>query len=158
MSNSSRLTPAGVERLRQALNREYARLDDARLVVREQLEANEQESLGLVEAQEHLIAIEARIAELEEVLARAVVLTDSAEDHVTLGCMVVLRDVTTGHELHVQLVSPAEVNLPGGSITRVSSDSPVGATLLGRKVGEAFSVTTGRREVTYVVRQISAES
>ena len=157
MSKASRLTPAGIERLRQALNREYDRLDDARLVVREQLEANEQESLGLVEAQQHLIAVEARIAELEETLAQAEVIPNESGDRVVLGCSVVLRDVRSGHELHVQLVSPAEVNLPGVGVTRVSSDSPVGAGLLGREVGEAFTVTSGRREVTYVVLNVTFE-
>ncbi|AFZ67403.1 GreA/GreB family elongation factor [Deinococcus peraridilitoris] len=157
MSRPSTLTPAGAARLRQALNREYDRIENARRLVREQREANEQESLGLVEAQQHLIAVEMRIAELEEILAQAVIFTDQQDDRVTLGCTVVLRDVDTGHEIHVQLVSPAEVNLPGGAVTRLSSLSPVGAALLDRRAGEAFTVTTGRREVTYMVQQVTFE-
>lgn len=71
------LTPEGLTRLQAALQREQARRDEARRVVQEQMEANENESLDLAAAQEALSGAEARIGELEDQLARAVLLAPS---------------------------------------------------------------------------------
>lgn len=48
------LTAAGFERLREKIARAEVSLQDARDRVRQQMEAKEAESLGLVEAQQHL--------------------------------------------------------------------------------------------------------
>ncbi|WP_027481708.1 GreA/GreB family elongation factor [Deinococcus pimensis] len=156
MNDTTRLTREGYERLQRALNQERQRLDDARLTVQEQLEANEQESLGLDEAQREVMVIEDRITNLEDILARAVIIEDEGPaDHVRLGAIVTLREQAAGREMRVQLVSPAEATAAIDGLPRISSESPVGAALPMRKVGESFTVELGRRTVTYEVLSIS---
>ncbi|PYE54460.1 GreA/GreB family elongation factor [Deinococcus yavapaiensis] len=156
MQHEIKLTPQGYARLERALQQQRDRLEDARRVVRDQLEANDAENLGLSEAQDHLLAVEARLQEIEDTLARAVVLESETLDvsTATIGAVVALRDVASGRELRVQLVSPAEVTGTIDGVARISTDSPVGSRLLGRQVGEAFEVPLGRRSVTYVVHAL----
>jgi len=90
----------------------------------------------------------ARIAELDYVLARAVILEpDAADGVVRLGTRVTLR-ADDGEEEAWLLVSPQEANRSRGSI---STDSPVGKAVLGCREGEAATVTTPRGSITYQV-------
>lgn len=153
MPNPVKLTRDGYARLERTLERERTRLDEARDVVREQLEANEAENLGLNEAQRQLMAVEARVEELEDALSRAEVIEADAQgaDTVTLGSVVVLRNEAGGRETRAQLVAPAEASVTAGGMARISTDSPVGSRLLGRRVGERLSVPVGKGGVTYLV-------
>ncbi|MGI8710530.1 MAG: GreA/GreB family elongation factor [Acidimicrobiales bacterium] len=152
------MTADGLGRLQQTLRREQVRLDEARDYVRDQMEANEAESLGLVEAQQGLAALEERVGELEHLLASAEVIETEAGAHeaVRLGDQVVLTDLGSGRTVRVQLVSPAEAAGPLGGVVQISPDSPVGSRLEGRRVGDTFEVSLGRREVRYRVAQIGA--
>ena len=149
------LTPEGLTRLQAALQREQARRDEARRVVQEQMEANENESLDLAAAQEALSGAEARIGELEDQLARAVLLAPSGgtPGQAALGSRVRLLHVDLGREIPLQLVSAAEVAAGPGEhgAALVSSESPVGRALLGRRAGDEFVVDLGRVEARYRV-------
>lgn len=152
------LTREGHARLQQTLEHEYGRLEEARRVVQEQMHANENESLGLAEAQRELLATQERIAEIEETLARAVLIEAPADGggQARLGSVVVLLDEATGRELTLQLVSPPEASATAGQMPRVSTESPVGRALLGRAEGESFRVDLGKRQPTYRVVRITA--
>ncbi|MBB5234410.1 GreA/GreB family elongation factor [Deinococcus budaensis] len=156
MTQKIELTSGGLSRLQQTLTQEYARLEEARRVVQEQMEANEQESLGLAEAQRLLLATEDRIAELEDSLARAVVIERAAlEQGASLGAVVTLLDTGTGRELRLQLVNPLEASATAGALPRVSTQSPVGRAVLGRRPGDTFTVDLGRRQASYQVLGVS---
>lgn len=151
------LTREGFGRLEQTLAQEYARLEEARRVVQEQMQANENENLGLADAQRELLAIETRISDLEDTLARAVVIAQAqvGEGRAVLGSVVTLLDVQTGRELCLQLVNPLEASASPGQRPRVSTESPVGRALLGRPVGETFTVNLGRRQPTYRILDVT---
>lgn len=152
------LTPEGLTRLQAALEREQARREEARRVVQEQMEANENESLDLVAAQEALGAVEARIEELEDQLSRAVVLAPGAaqDGRAALGSRVTLLNIGLGRELPLHLVSAAEAAAGPGAdrVPLVSSESPVGRALLGRRVGDEFVVDLGRVQARYRVLKV----
>jgi len=145
------LTREGFGRLERALAQEYARLEEARWVVQEQMQAGENESLGLADAQRELLTIENRISEIKDTLARAVVIehAEVGEGRAVLGAVVTLMEVDTGRELRLQLVNPHEASANPGQIPHVSTESPVGRALLGLRVGETFTVNLGRRQPTY---------
>jgi transcription elongation factor GreA len=147
------LTPDGFRRLQRTLAHEHARLEEARRVVQEQMAANEQENQGLEAAQRDVMATLARIADLEDTLARAVLIERPVgeDDRAILGAVVTLLDVDAGRELKLQLVNPPEASALAGELPRVSTESPVGRELLGRRVGETFTVELGRRQATYRV-------
>ena len=153
------LTPEGLSRLQAALRREQARREEARRVVQEQMEANENESLDLTAAQETLGQVEARIEELEDQLARAVLLAPgegNTPGQVALGSRVRLLSVGLGRELPLQLVSAAEATAGPSEdgVPLVSSESPVGRELLGRSVGDEFTVNLGRTQAQYRVLEV----
>ncbi|MFB9991295.1 GreA/GreB family elongation factor [Deinococcus oregonensis] len=159
MTRPTRVTAAGLKRLQQSLEREQERLEEARAYVRDQMEANEAENLGLVEAQQQLSAVEERIEELKNILDGAQVISQEGGQHdrVQLGDHVLLKDLQSGRELRAQLVSPVEVAPAVQGVVQISSDSPVGRKLEGSQAGDTFEVTVGRRQVQYQVQSIEAK-
>ena len=85
--------------------------------------------------------IEARIVDLEKLLKNAeVVVEDEIDlDKISIGCQVKVLDVEEDEEMEFKIVGSTEAN----SLNfKISNESPVGAALLGRKVGETIEVET----------------
>ena len=157
MAREIKLTREGYERLARALEQEQVRLAEATRIVQEQLEnAADYEDSGLEDAKREKMTIEARIDELEDTLARAIVMEDhnGDEGRAALGAIIVLFDENSKREMRVQLVSAPEASVLGGDLPKISDDSPVGTALIGRKVGETFVVNLGARQAKYKVKSI----
>ena len=150
------MTASGLRRLQQTLDREQRRLDEARDTVRQQLQANEAESLSLVEAQQGLAALEQQVEDLRELLESAQVIDQPnvMHDLVRLGDTVVLTDLASGKAQRVQLVSKAEAAGAIGTLVQISPDSPVGSQLEDRQVGETIRIVLKQREVQYRITEI----
>jgi transcription elongation factor GreA len=87
--------------------------------------------------QEDNAVIDARIARLEDLLRRAIVLPDDPPAGVaTLGCTVDVEYERTGHRVSYRLSGIAA----GGDARSVSARSPVGRALMGRRAGDLVSV------------------
>jgi transcription elongation factor GreA len=96
--------------------------------------------------------MEARIRELEQTLERAeVIAPDAASDNADLGSTVKLRS-DDGEEETWVLVSPEEANTLDGTI---STESPVGGALLGRRAGDSVTVSAPSGEIVYTIVSIS---
>src|SRR5438067_2547999 len=80
--------------------------------------------------------LEARIAELEYLLANATVLDKGRTDVVSLGSIVQLA-TSDDREYRYTIVGSYEAN-PGAG--RISNESPVGKALVGRKAGDQVIV------------------
>ena len=80
-----------------------------------------------------------RIAELENIMAHAVVITDDmyGQDEVSPGCRFKVEDMETGDEELYAIVGSQEAN---PMECRISDDSPFGKALLGHKVGDIVDV------------------
>lgn len=157
-SNSVRLTHEGFERMQKNLEQEKDRLAEATRILQEQMETSaDSEDTGLEDAKREKMAIEARIEELDDTLARATLIEDHEGDgSVELGALVVLSNESTNKDMKVQVVSAAEAGVTGGSMPRVSDDSPVGKELMGRKKGEVFVVNLENgKQVKYKVKSIN---
>ena len=142
MAKEIKLTREGFERLQLTLSNEKAKLEEATRVLQEQMETStDAEDTGLEDAKREKMNIEARIDELEDTLTRAQLIeSQSAGGRVGLGTVVVLHNETTKKDMKVQVVSAPEAGVLGGSLPRISDDSPVGLQLIGRKSGESFVV------------------
>lgn len=152
-----RLTREGYERLQKNLEQEQGRLAEATRILQEQMETSaDNEDTGLEDAKREKMTIEARIEELEDTLARATIIEDHDNDgRVALGATVVLNNETTKKEMKVLFVSAPEAAVIGGSIPRISEDSPVGKELAGRKKGEAFVVNLDNgKQVKYKIKSV----
>ena len=90
--------------------------------------------------------LEGRILELEHLLATATVIDRGSRDIVSLGSVVHL-EADGEREYRYTIVGSYEAN-PGAG--RISHESPVGKSLLGRKVGDQVVVATpgGVKEYT----------
>ncbi len=158
MSREIKLTKEGFERLQKQLDLERQRLIEATAILQEQMEdSDDYDGSGLEEAKREKMNIETRIDELEDTLTRAVVL-EGAEGGkaIGFGTIIKLKEEKSGKELEVQLVSGAEASVPGGSIRKVSDDSPLGQKLFGRKKNEVFMVEGAKGQLKYKVLEIRA--
>ena len=98
--------------------------------------------------------IEARIEELENILKNAeVVVEDEVEfDKINVGCKVKVLDMTDKEEMDFKIVGSTEANSLEG---KISNESPVGAALLGKTVGDKVKVQTQAGVIQYKVLDIS---
>jgi transcription elongation factor GreA len=101
-------------------------------------------------AREELGFIEGRIRSLEDRLRRAMVVSGPGDGQVGMGSKVVVEVDGTRHEF--ALVGSTEANPAEG---RISTSSPVGRALLGRRAGDEVVVRTPGGEVRY--RIVSVE-
>lgn len=98
--------------------------------------------------------IEGRILELEQMVNTATIIDEAAgrtSDIVNLGSMVVVRDVETGDEDVYTIVGTTEAD---PFKNRISNESPVGAAIIGQKVGTEVVVDTPAGELTYKIVEI----
>ena len=95
-----------------------------------------------------------RIAEIEFILSRAVIIETGAQDPdiVSLGSRISVVDLETGGEEHYQLVGSQEANPMQG---RISEESPFGKAIVGKRVGEEVHVTVPAGELHYKIAAIS---
>ena len=100
--------------------------------------------------------IEARIEELENILknAEVVVETEVDADKINIGCVVKLFDFEFDEELDFSIVGTTEAN---SLKNKISNESPLGAALIGKKVGDVIKVETQMGEVEYKVISISRQ-
>jgi transcription elongation factor GreA len=146
------LTPAGKAKLEDELNTLIT-------VRRPELTSQIQESSDQGDPtdnpedvfKEELIQVEARIAELEQMLERAEVIEYTSTDKVGLGSTVTIRG-DDGVEETYTLVNHVEADIRDGSI---STESPVGQALLGKAVGNSANVKTPGGMIVYTVIAIA---
>lgn len=89
------------------------------------------------EAKNEQAEVEAEIMKLEEMIKFAkIVDTDVVTDAVTPGSVVTILDVEENEELVYTIVGTMEADLAAG---KLSYESPVGAALLNKKVGDVIT-------------------
>lgn len=93
------------------------------------------------EAKNEQARVETEIARLEKVLRNAVVVEDNAIDlsTVNIGTTVRILDIEFNEEEEYHIVGSVEAD---ADKKRISNESPVGAALIGKKVGEVADVQT----------------
>jgi transcription elongation factor GreA len=146
------LSPEGLERLQAELDGLLAQRPE---VIQRIATAREhgdlKENAEYHAAREEQGFLEGRIKALEAKLKVAVVVAPTERGAlVELGSRV--RVVEGGEESVLQVVSAAEAS---AREARISSASPVGAALMGRKVGDAVTVITPGGELRFEILEIS---
>ena len=95
-----------------------------------------------------------RIAELEEILLHAKIVSESEtdSDKISIGCKVTVTNISTGKKLPVyKIVGSQEADVMNFA---VSEDSPFGKALMGRKAGEEITVEAPRGAIHYRIDSI----
>lgn len=101
-------------------------------------------------AREEQGLVESRIAEIEDILLNAELIKGHKKTAVGLGSKVELKNGAKTVNYHV--VGPVEADPVSG---KISNESPIGLALMGKKVGEAATVTTPKGDINYKVVAIS---
>ncbi len=103
------------------------------------------------DTKEQLVFFEVRVREIENLLRHAQVATKTRENGVVqFGSHVTLVD-ENGERDSWTLVSPEEANTLHG---KISTQSPVGAAVLGKRVGEHVIVRAPGGETTFTVERV----
>jgi transcription elongation factor GreA len=135
------------------------RLEHLRPVKREEVLARIRElnSIGgMVESSElddaltEQAQVERAIRDIEHTLRHAQVLENGHSETVQMGTHVCVRD-GEGYESCWTIVGPAEANTRNG---KISNESPIGAALIGKRVGDAVNVTAPAGVLQYTILKI----
>ena len=106
------------------------------------------------EAKNDQAMVEARIASIENMLKNVKIIDEQelSTDIINVGAKVRLYDVEFDETCEYRIVGSNEAN---PDIGRISDESPVGAALLGHKVGERVEIETPGGNVAFDVLEIS---
>ena len=98
--------------------------------------------------------VESRIAEIEATLAHAQVIDDDdiTTEKVGIGNVVKILDLDMDEEMEFQIVGTSEASIDKGLM---SDESPIGAALIGHKIGETIEVETPSGVLGFKILEIS---
>jgi transcription elongation factor GreA len=101
-------------------------------------------------AKEAQVLLESKITQIEQTLSRAKVLSkdDMAKDKVTILSQVRLKDLKNDLEVEYTLVSQAESDF---KLNKISTTSPVGKALLGKKKGDVVLINVPAGTLKYQI-------
>jgi len=106
------------------------------------------------EAKNEQAIMESRIAELDAILKRAIIIdpTEQSTEHVHLGSKVKVHDCEFDEDVVYQIIGSKEADPFNG---KLSDESPVGAALLGHQVGEMVHVETPEGNNQFIILEIT---
>mgnify|MGYP001459709163 CR=1 FL=1 len=149
------LTYAGLKALEDEL--ENLKVVKRREIAQKIKEAREQgdlsENAEYDEAKNEQGKLYSRIAELEEIIKLAVVVTGDtyAADEVSPGCRFVVKDLEFDEEEEYHFVGSQEADPMDG---KISDESPFGKAMLGKKVGTVVEVEAPAGVIKYQIVKI----
>lgn len=101
-------------------------------------------------AREEQGLVETRIAEIEDILLNASIITASSSSKVSLGSKIELK--TDEKTVTYTVVGPVEADPLEG---KISNESPIGSQLMGKRVGDQVSIKTPKGVTVYEVISIA---
>ena len=106
-------------------------------------------------AKESQAFIERKIQDIESRLTRSEIIETKglSTGRVVFGTVVLLENLDTGEQVQYQIVGPDESDVKQG---KISSSSPVGLALMGKKVDDEVSVRTPGGMRNFMVIRISS--
>ncbi len=106
------------------------------------------------EAKNEQAILEGQIAEMEQILATAIVVDDDdiSVDEVGIGSIIKLRNLEMDEVEQLQVVGSTESDPDN---MRISDESPIGKAALGKKVGDVFEVEVPDGLIKFEVLEIS---
>ena len=148
------LTADGLKKLQEKLNHLKS---VKRLEVADRLKAaialgDLSENSEYDDAKNEQAFLEGEIAELEEKIRHAKIIENSADSNVvSMGSKIVLKDLEFNETDEYQLVGSTEADPDEG---KISNESPVGAAIIGKSVGEVVEVHVGENIINYEIMEI----
>lgn len=140
---------------KEDLEKELKELIDSRSDVADEIAAAREngdlsENAEYTAAREKQSRVEARIAEIEGILDGAQIIKSDGDGTISLGDHVVVSQ--DGKESAFDVVGAIEAD-PANN--KISHESPLGAALMGKKVGDEVGITTPKGEKVYKVVSVN---
>lgn len=156
MSKISYYTKEGLEKLKSELNglKSKGRADIARQIADARDKGDLSENAEYDAAKDAQGLLEAKIAQLEDLVSNARLLDENNIDisKVSILSKVTIKNKKNGASVTYTLVSEEEADLKTG---KISTMSPIGKGLLGKKVGETAKIKTPAGEMEFEVVNIA---
>ena len=97
--------------------------------------------------------LESRIREIGDKLARVRILEDEniTGEHVSIGCMVTVKDLKTKQEEKYRIVGEEEADF---AQNKISLRTPIAKGMIGKKVGEKVDITVPAGLLQYQILKI----
>jgi transcription elongation factor GreA len=150
-------TKEGLDRLRNELAelKSKGRADIARQIAEARDKGDLSENAEYDAAKDAQGHLEAKIAQLEDLVSNARLLDENNIDtsKVSILSKVTIKNKKNGASVTYTLVSEEEADLKVG---KISTMSPIGKGLLGKKVGEVAQIKTPAGEMEFEVMNIQA--
>ncbi|MBE1445473.1 MULTISPECIES: transcription elongation factor GreA [unclassified Paenibacillus] len=150
------LTPDGLAKLEQEL-------EELKTVKRKELASRIKTAISYGDlkenseyhsAKEEQSHMETRILTIEKMLKRARVVDKVDTSSVNVGSVVVLLDVEFAEKIEYKIVGPSEADVADN---KISYESPMGAALMGKSVGDTIIVNAPVGDIKYELLEIRAE-
>jgi transcription elongation factor GreA len=150
------ITPEGFQRLQEEYERllKVERPGIIKAIAEARSHGDLSENAEYHAAKERQSFIEGRIRELEAKLALAEIIDPSkiTQSKVAFGAKVKVLDAGADGEYIFMLVGPDEADVKNG---KISINSPVGRSLLGKEVGDKVVIKAPARTIEYEILEIS---
>jgi transcription elongation factor GreA len=157
MSKVSYYTKEGLERIKGELSelKSKGRADIARQIAEARDKGDLSENAEYDAAKDAQGHLEAKIAQLEDLVANARLLDETKIDtsQVSILSKVTIKNKKNGASVTYTLVSEEEADLKTG---KISTMSPIGRGLLGKKKGDVARIKTPAGEMEFEVVNIAA--
>ncbi len=149
------MTKEGYDKLKKKLTelKSNGRAEAAKAIAEAREKGDLSENAEYDAAKDAQGMLEAKISEMDKIMANARILDESQLDtsKVTILSSVKLLNKKVNKEITYKLVSKAEADLKNKMI---SVESPIGKGLLGKKVGESAAITTPGGQIEFEVLEI----
>jgi transcription elongation factor GreA len=146
------LSQEGFNKLRKELDelKQYKRPEISKKIAEARDFGDLKENAEYHAAKEAQVVLEAKILKLEETMNRARIVKkeDMARDKITILSRVKLKDLLRKIEVEYTLVSPEESDFKEN---KISTTSPVGRALLGKKKGDVVEIQVPAGTLRYEV-------
>lgn len=155
MKKAYQLTPAGKLELEKELEELKSRRGQIAQKIADARDYGDlSENAEYSEARNEQSQVESRIAEIEEILQNASLITANGKkaSAIGLGVTVDLHHSETKKKVSYTIVGSVEADPLEG---KISDESPIGQALMGKKVGDKVSIVTPSGNVGYEIAAIS---
>lgn len=145
------LTPEGFKKLKKELDylKKIKRREIAERLKLTASFGDLTENAAYQEAKEAQAFLERKILELENLIKNAILIEEKSKDRVKIGSTVWLAKGWKKEKF--KIVGPAEANSFEG---KISLQSPLGRSLIGKKKGEIIEVKTPQGKIQYKILKI----
>lgn len=146
------LTPKGLKKLKKELEERQGEIKKKLATdIEENRNAGDvSENEGFEQALDNYASNEARIAEIEHIIANSIVVEPKDDGKASIGETVVVKN-DKGEEVTYEIVGDTEADPLNNKIT---DDSPIGSALVGHKAGDKVKVTLPAGVVEFEILEI----